>query len=132
MHNLKDTKISPLGTDSTNTITLGTNGTDTVTGAGSMIPAFEAKLTSDQSISDNTLTKINFDTGAVIMSGKDPTEEFVKYADFIGHIHISRPMLRPVNTKFMDHKNLSEKITAVLNTFASESICVITYYTADG
>ena len=59
---------------------------------------------------DSDRAKINFDTGAVIMSGKDPAEEFVKYADFIGHIHISRPMLRPVDTKFMDHKNLSEKI----------------------
>ncbi len=59
---------------------------------------------------DSDHAKINFDTGAVIMSGKDPVEEFEKYADIIGHIHISRPMLLPVDAVYMDHKNLSEKI----------------------
>ena len=62
MSTLKVSTISPLGTDSTNTITIGTNGTDTVTGAGSMVPAFFARLSSDQSISSDTSTKIQVDS----------------------------------------------------------------------
>lgn len=76
MSTLKVSTISPLGTDATNTITLGTNGTDTVTGAGSMVPAFEAKLTSDQAISDNTLTKINFDTVELDTDSKYSTSDY--------------------------------------------------------
>ena len=62
MSTLKVSTISPLGADSTNTITIGTNGTDTVTGAGSMVPAFFARLSSVQSISSDTSTKIQVDS----------------------------------------------------------------------
>ena len=62
MSTLKVSTISPLGTDATNTITIGTNGTDTVTGACSMVPAFFARLSSNQSISSDTSTKIQVDT----------------------------------------------------------------------
>ena len=63
MSTLKVSTISPLGTDSTKTITIGdlTNG-DVATGAFSNTPSFAAKITGNQSISNDTDTKVTFDT----------------------------------------------------------------------
>ena len=63
MSTLKVSTISPLGTDSTKTITIGSasNG-DVAAGIFTNTPAFEAYLSSDQSISDVTYTKVEADT----------------------------------------------------------------------
>ena len=62
MSTLKVSAISPLGTDATKTITIGSAG-DTVAGAGANTPSFFVSKTSDQSISgDATQTKVTFDT----------------------------------------------------------------------
>ena len=62
MSTLKVSTISPLGTDDTKTITIGSAG-DTVAGAGANTPSFFVVKTSDQSISgDATQTKVTFDT----------------------------------------------------------------------
>ena len=57
MSTIKVSQISPLGTDSTKTITIGSAG-DTIAGMGSNTPAFHAYLGADQDISDATRTKI--------------------------------------------------------------------------
>ena len=65
MSTLKVSTISPLGTDATNTITIGSAG-DVVAGAGANTPAFHVnnKFSSDlpgsgdQNISDSTFTKV--------------------------------------------------------------------------
>jgi|TARA_Y100000015_G_scaffold33661_1_gene33769 hypothetical protein len=76
MSTLKVSTISPLGTDATKTITVGASGdtftvTDgvTVSGAGSNTPAFYAYKTSDQSVSNDTTTKITFDATLFDSSG---------------------------------------------------------------
>ena len=68
MSTLKVSTISPLGTDATKTITVGASGdtfklTDgiTVSGACANTPAFAARLSADTSISNETVTKIDFD-----------------------------------------------------------------------
>jgi hypothetical protein len=61
MSTLKVSTISPLGTDATKTITIGSAG-DTVAGAGANTPSFFAYLSSAQSISTNTITKAQCDT----------------------------------------------------------------------
>jgi hypothetical protein len=61
MSTLKVSTISPLGTDATKTITIGASG-DVAAGVFTNVPAFEAVLSSDQSVSNNTVTKIQFDT----------------------------------------------------------------------
>lgn len=61
MSTLKVSTISPLGTDATKTITIGSAG-DTIAGVGANIPAFEAYPASDQTGSRQTNIKINFDT----------------------------------------------------------------------
>jgi len=61
MSTLKVSTISPLGTDATKTITIGSAG-DTVAGAGANTPAFMAKSTSDQTFSLGAYTKATLDT----------------------------------------------------------------------
>jgi len=61
MSTLKVSTISPLGTDATKTITIGSAG-DVVAGAGSNTPSFSAKLSSDQSIGNASYTKLSFAT----------------------------------------------------------------------
>ena len=62
MSTLKVSTISPLGTDVTKTITIGSAG-DTVAGAGANTPSFFVAKTSDQSIDGGaTQTKVTFDT----------------------------------------------------------------------
>jgi hypothetical protein len=61
MSTLKVSTISPLGTDATKTITIGSAG-DTIAGMGANTPAFQATVSSNQSVSDNASTKVNFDT----------------------------------------------------------------------
>ena len=60
MSTLKVSTISPLGTDATKTITIGSAG-DTVAGAGANTPSFSAYLNSAQTISASTWTKVGFD-----------------------------------------------------------------------
>lgn len=56
---------------------------------------------------NSNYAKINFDTGTVLMNKKNPTE-IIKHAySFIGHIHISSPMLKPVHENSMDHLSFS-------------------------
>ena len=59
MSTIKVSQISPLGTDSTKTITIGSAG-DTIAGVGSNTPSFSAKLSGDQTISSGSYTKISF------------------------------------------------------------------------
>lgn len=47
---------------------------------------------------------MNFDTGCVLMNNEDVIETFTNYFEFIGHIHISMPFLKPIDEKFIDHK----------------------------
>ena len=63
MSTLKVSTISPLGTDATKTITIGSasNG-DVAAGVFTNVPAFWVALSSNQSISNDTSTKIQFDT----------------------------------------------------------------------
>ena len=63
MSTLKVSTISPLGTDATKTITIGSasNG-DVAAGIFTNTPAFRARLSSNQSIPNNTQTKIQLDT----------------------------------------------------------------------
>lgn len=66
MSTIKVSQISPLGTDSTKTITIGSfsNG-DTIAGPGSNKPMVKARRTSTQSISNNTWTKVIWNTADV-------------------------------------------------------------------
>ena len=61
MSTIKVSTISPLGTDATKTITIGSAG-DTIAGMGANTPAFHAELSSTQTISDATTTKVQFNT----------------------------------------------------------------------
>jgi hypothetical protein len=63
MSTIKVSTISPLGTDATKTITIGSfvNG-DVAAGVFTNTPAFEAHLGSDQTISDDTATKVQCGT----------------------------------------------------------------------
>jgi hypothetical protein len=61
MSTLKVSTIAPLGTDATKTITIGSAG-DTAAGIFTNTPAFRARLSSDQSIPNNTQTKMVLDT----------------------------------------------------------------------
>ena len=63
MSTLKVSTISPLGTDATKTITIGSasNG-DVAAGVFTNTPSFLATLSSNQTISNNTNTKIELDT----------------------------------------------------------------------
>jgi hypothetical protein len=63
MSTLKVSTISPLGTDATKTITIGdlTNG-DVASGAFTNTPAFFVKLSGNQSIGNNSNTKVTFDS----------------------------------------------------------------------
>lgn len=49
--------------------------------------------------------KINFDTGCDIMNGLDPIETYEKYADIIGHIHLSSPNLAHVDEYTLNHSS---------------------------
>ena len=59
MSTLKVSTISPLGTDATKTITIGSAG-DTIAGMGANTPAFHGMNNADQTISLDTFTKITF------------------------------------------------------------------------
>lgn len=61
MSTLKVSTISPLGTDATNTITIGSVG-DTAAGVFTNTPAFQVQKSAAQTISNNTTTKVTFDT----------------------------------------------------------------------
>jgi|ETNvirenome_2_30_1030614.scaffolds.fasta_scaffold03564_5 hypothetical protein len=62
MSTLKVSTISPLGTDATNTITIGASG-DVAAGVFTNVPAFEAYLSSSSgTVSNNVATKVQFDT----------------------------------------------------------------------
>ena len=63
MSTLKVSTISPLGTDATKTITIGSAG-DTIAGMGANTPAFSAANSTSQTISLNTDTKVTFDSEA--------------------------------------------------------------------
>ena len=61
MSTIKVSTISPLGTDATKTITIGSAG-DTVAGAGANTPSFGTRLSGNQSVNSATTTLITFDT----------------------------------------------------------------------
>ena len=63
MSTLKVSTISPLGTDSTKTITIGSHSNgDTAAGVFTNVPAFAAKMSASQQLSNDTSTKIAYDT----------------------------------------------------------------------
>ena len=63
MSTLKVSTISPLGTDSTKTITIGSHSNgDTAEGVFTNVPAFHAFKSGNTNISSGTDTKIGFDT----------------------------------------------------------------------
>ena len=57
MSTLKVSTISPLGTDATKTITIGSSG-DTAAGVFTNTPSFHAHLNSNQSVSNNSFTTV--------------------------------------------------------------------------
>ena len=61
MSTLKVSTISPLGTDSTNTITIGSAG-DTAAGVFTNTPSFSAEQSGSQSIANDTNVKLQCDT----------------------------------------------------------------------
>ena len=61
MSTLKVSTISPLGTDATKTITIGSAG-DTIAGMGSNTPSFRAYVSSNFSTSNTTRTIVPFDS----------------------------------------------------------------------
>jgi len=61
MSTLKVSTISPLGTDATKTITIGSAG-DTIAGMGANTPAFLMSKTVNQVIDDETYTTVEFDS----------------------------------------------------------------------
>ena len=75
MSTLKVSTIAPLGTDSTNTVTLG-SGSDTISLGSSAVqsnllqPSFMATLSSDQTLTDATDTKVTFDNEVFDTSSK--------------------------------------------------------------
>ena len=103
MSTIKVSTISPLGTDATKTITVGASGdtftvTDgvTVSGAGANTPAFSAYLSSAQSFSVSTWTKVAFnaeffDTNSAFDTSNNrftvPSNLAGKYC-FIGQIYM--------------------------------------------
>ena len=64
MSTLKVSTIEPLDSDTTNTINIGSSG-DTVNLAGAAVantPAFSARMSGAQTLSNETYTKVDFDT----------------------------------------------------------------------
>lgn len=68
-------KVNEIIKQSGSSITIGETG-DTVSGPFTNTPAFEAKLTSDQAVSDNTLTKINFNSVELDTDSKYSTSDY--------------------------------------------------------
>ena len=82
-------KVNEIIKQSGSSITIGEDG-DTVSGPFTNVPAFEAYLSADQSISNNTATKINwnaerFDTGSVYDTS---SYRFTIPASLAGKYHI--------------------------------------------
>ena len=59
MSTLKVSTISPLGTDATKTITIGASG-DVAAGVFTNVPAFQASLSANQSLSASSITTLQF------------------------------------------------------------------------
>ena len=90
MSTIKVSTISPLGTDATKTITVGSAG-DTIAGAGANTPSFFARNSASQSISNNTTTTIQlnetvWDTHSAFNTS---TYKFVVPANQAGKYYIS-------------------------------------------
>ena len=56
--------------------------------------------------------KLNFDTGTILINGLDPTEVYRYSAEYVGHVHISAPRLKPVDVEMFDHKKLRNLLLA--------------------
>ena len=56
---------------------------------------------------DSKYAKINLDTSSAILNNNNPSLMFHTFKSHIGHIHLSKPMLKPIDSKFMDHKDFS-------------------------
>jgi hypothetical protein len=71
---LKTNQITDLGGNEL----LTSNGSGVISSGGAITntPAFEAKLTSDQAVSDNTLTKINFNSVELDTDSKYSTSDY--------------------------------------------------------
>jgi D-psicose/D-tagatose/L-ribulose 3-epimerase len=52
--------------------------------------------------------KLNFDTGTMLINELDPVEVYKYAAEYIGHIHISAPNLRPIDMEIFDHRKLRD------------------------
>ena len=62
-----------------------------------------------RSISMDNL-KLNFDTSTILLNDADPGVMFEKHNDIIGHVHISRPYLKPVTRETFNHQELASMI----------------------
>ena len=47
--------------------------------------------------------KLNFDTGTILLNGNDPIEVYKYSNQYVGHIHISSPGLKPISKDMFDH-----------------------------
>jgi sugar phosphate isomerase/epimerase len=56
---------------------------------------------------NSNFAKINFDTGCVLMNNEDPVKILAYAFPYVGHIHISSPMLKPVHSNSMDHSSIA-------------------------
>jgi len=58
--------------------------------------------------------KLQLDTGALTITGEDPSSLLAHEADLIGHIHASEPELVPLGTGKTDHHLMAEAIRSYL------------------
>ena len=109
MSTLKVSTISPLGTDATKTITVGsTSNGDVVAGAGANTPAFQVCLSSDQTFSDVSTTKINFD------SVQKDTNSGFNTTDKRFVVPVAGSYFVSSRTKFIEQSNKIEQIVTYI------------------
>ena len=55
--------------------------------------------------------RMQLDSGAISINKEDPFEILLKYAEYIGHVHVSEPNLVPLGDGTVDHKNFFKALT---------------------
>ena len=58
--------------------------------------------------------KMQFDTGAMTITGEDPVALLTDGADLIAHVHASEPELVPIGTGTTDHRQMAEALERYL------------------
>jgi|TARA_R100000479_G_C6375722_1_gene198935 hypothetical protein len=136
MSTLKVSTISPLGTDATKTITIGSAG-DTIAGEATNTPAFYAECTTDFSLGDNTSTLVKWqttifdtDTGYDSSTGRYtiPTGKGGKYVFFVGALINSQADQNMANAVIYLKKN-GTTVNSNLNYYNSTRIHYKTFNT---